>query len=351
MIRLSVVMPTNRDNLTAISRIAQAASWAGPQTEVIIRDNSGSAAKRLLLSQIQTENCHIISAQPCGVHENWWRAFEMTKGEFVLFVCDDDSCFDRGIAALPGMIEKVIDDGSVAGIVGTTIVNGGRGTSIIPGTALHGDTAPERLSLILSSGNTTPILYSAIRRNILKWTIETIRQKPLKLSFDDQLSVLLYALQGKFVPLERLLYCYDPGNWDDFDTAQREDLKYYLQASLDPAINKLHWLLCAFEGAALTRNLPPLSEYSLAQRQAMADVWFGVMFMRFQQSRREDMGSRFSPQAEKLCLKWKASAGQLSFEAILADISQFLALFSPDTASRYFEFWSRLIGARQAPAA
>jgi hypothetical protein len=351
MIRLSIVMPTNRDNLAAISRITQACSLAGPSTEVIIRDNSGSASKRRLLAQIEKENCHIIISDPCGVHENWWEAFEKAKGDFVMFICDDDICFDRGIAVLPQMIEGVIDDASVAGIVGATIVYGARGISTTLCDAFDADNAPARLSLVLSSGNTSSILYSPVRRKVLKWTIETIRQKPFRFSFDDQLSVLLYILQGRFVPLDRLLYCYDPGNWEFLATAQQEHLKYYIGTSLDPALNKLHWLLCAFEGAALIRNLPPLSAYSLSQRQQMADCWFSYMFTKFQQSKQEDLGSAFAADAEKLCVKWKAAAGQLSFEALLADICQFLMLFSVQDAMRYFAYWGNILGLRQAPAA
>ena len=351
MIRLSVIMPTNRDNLTAMSRITQACSWAGPHTEVIIRDNSGSASKSRLLSQIEKKNCHIIVSDPCGPHENWWKAFEQAKGDFVLFVCDDDLCFDRGIAALPEKIEGVMEDPSVVGIVGTTVVDGARGSSIAVISNLNADDALARLAGFLRLGMSPPIFYSPVRRGVLKHTFETIHAKPFQLSFDDQLHVLLYLLQGRFVPLDRVLYCYDSSNWELFGTGQREDLKYYLNASLDPALNKLHWLLCAFEGSVLIRNLAELSSYSLAQRQDLADFWFAAMFKRFQISKREDLGSRYSADAEKLCAKWKAAAGQLSFEAILADICQFLALFSTNDATRYFAFWSNMLGLRQTPAA
>jgi hypothetical protein len=161
----------------------------------------------------------------------------------------------------------------------------------------------------------------------------------------------LYILQGRFVPLDRLLYCYDPGNWDFFATEQQEHLKYYIRASPDPALNKLHWLLCAFEGAVLIRNLAPLSAYSLSQRQQMADYWFSYMFSKFQVAKQEDLGSAFAADAEKLCVKWKAAAGQLSFEALLADFCQFLALFSVGASMKYFAYWGNMLSLRQAPAA
>ena len=66
---------------------------------------------------------------------------------------------------------------------------------------------------------------------------------------------------------------------------------------------------------------------------------------------REDLGSALAAQAEKLCAKWKGAAGQLSFEEMLADICQFMALFSPEDAMAYFTFWAHFLGMRQAPAA
>ena len=351
MIRLSVIMPTNRDNLTAISRIAQACSWAGPHTEVIISDNSGSASKGRLLAQIENENCHIMVGDPCGPQENSRKAFEKAKGDFVMLVCDDDLCFDRGIAALPEKIEGVMHDASVVGIVGTTVVDGARGSSVPAVCDLDADDALARLGGFFRLGMTPPILFSPIRREALTWVTETLRQKPFRFSFDDYISVLLLLSRGRFVNLGRLLYCYDIGNWESFETAQREDLKYYLEASFDPAINKLHWLFCAFEGAVLIRNLVALSGYSLAQRQDMADCWFAHMFKRFQLSKREDLGSPLSIEAEKLCVKWKGAAGQLSFEAILADICEFLVLASPKHAMTYFTYWSSVLDLRKAPAA
>src|SRR5664279_2467933 len=101
MIRLSILIPSNRDNLTAYSRIAQACSWAGSNLEVIVRDNSGSAAKRQLLAQFERENCRIVVSEPCEAYDNWKQILQLAKGDFVFFLSDDDACFDRAIAALP----------------------------------------------------------------------------------------------------------------------------------------------------------------------------------------------------------------------------------------------------------
>ena len=84
MIRLSIVIPSNRDGLTACSRILQACSWAGPRVEVIVRDNSGSAAKARFLSGIERENCRLSVAARFGAHENWREDLNEARGDFVL---------------------------------------------------------------------------------------------------------------------------------------------------------------------------------------------------------------------------------------------------------------------------
>jgi len=351
MIRLSVIMPSNRADLRALSRITQACSWAAPHTEVIIRDNSGDAAKRAFLAQIEKENCHLIVAEPCGAHENGWKALERAQGDFVFLISDDDVCFDRALAELPAKIAEVANDPSVIGITGAIMIDSSKGSNFV---AYRDIGAEDPLMRLVGWAGSTPcnvILFSPIRRDVLKWTAEVLEAKPFRLSFDDQICSMLYLVRGKFAYLDRLLYSYDQHNWESRESAQREDLKCYTAAGLDPAVNKLHWLLCAFEGAALARNLSLAPGYTLAQRQSFADYWFALMFRRFQVDYREGYGSPFADKADTLCAKWKTAAGQLTFEAILADICQFLALTSPAHATRYFDYWRGFIGMRHAPAA
>jgi len=81
----------------------------------------------------------------------------------------------------------------------------------------------------------------------------------------------------------------------------------------------------------------------------MADHWFSVMFARFKGNSRITCDSSFTHQADKLCAKIVASTGQLSFEKMLADISDFFALFSKQRAHAYFEFWSAVLNKRLPP--
>jgi hypothetical protein len=169
------------------------------------------------------------------------------------------------------------------------------------------------------------------------------------LSFHDQILCLLYLLNGKYIPLQRLFYIYDIGVWATAGSAQKRDVDFYTAAGLDPAANKLQWLLCGFEGAALIMNSTCFPNYPRAQRQVIADHWFAVMFARFKRNSRTTYESSFTHEADTLCAKIVASTGQLSFEKMLADISDFFALFSKQRAHAYFEFWSAVLNKRLPP--
>ena len=116
---LSILIATNRPHLLACSRIAQACSWAGPDIEVIVRDNSGDPQKRALLPQFKRDNCNIIIAEPCDSLTNNTELLKLPTGDFIFILADDDFGFDHAIAALPGLISQIRKDSSVAGITGT----------------------------------------------------------------------------------------------------------------------------------------------------------------------------------------------------------------------------------------
>jgi hypothetical protein len=174
---------------------------------------------------------------------------------------------------------------------------------------------------------------------------------PFAFSFNDQIISLLYLLHGKFIRLNRLMYTYDFHNWEATERGQRIDLDYYTAAKQDPAINKLHWFLCGFEGATLIRTLNSIPNYTLQQRQVMADRWFSTMFGRFTGHKREGFGSALSREADILCEKWKSAAGRLSFHEMLADICDFMSLSSKERSQKYYNFWNSILCTGAAPAA
>lgn len=341
--QLSILIGTNRSSLLACSRIAQACSWAGQNIEVIIRDNSGDARKRALLPQFQRDNCNIIIAEPCDALTNVTEIINLARGEFVFLLGDDDFGFDQAIAALPKTIAQLSHDQSVAGITGIYAIESPDASAVVDYKNIDSADAIVRLAGYLECGGPNVMIYAPVRREIFKRVFAFTKKLPFLFSFHDQIICLLYLLNGRFVRLNRLLYLYDAGPWSAAESAQKRDLGFYQTAGLDPAINKLHWFICAFEGAVLIRNSDIFSSVPLGQRQAMADIWFSTMYRRFQGNPRYTFDSTFADEAEKLCTKLRAVSGQLSFQSMLAAISGFISLFSKSRAQTYFDFWDAIV--------
>jgi Glycosyl transferase family 2 len=345
--QLSILIATNRPGLLACSRIAQACSWAGPDIEVVIRDNSGDAQKRALLAQFQRDNCKVIIAEPCDVLTNTTEILKHAKGEFIFLIADDDFCFDHAIAALPGVIEQFGKDSTVVGVTGTYVVEASNDSSIAIYPDAESDDVIKRVVGFLGYGGPNILHYAPVRRELVQRVFAFMNTLPFLFSFHDQIFCLLYLLNGKFIRLQRLLYLYDVGVWEAGESAQKKDVDFYTTAGLDPAINKLHWFLCAFEGAALTLNSDLFPEHSIAERQAVTNSWFEAMFARFKGHERLTFGSPFSSDAEKLCAKLRAMEGTKSFDGMLTDICAVFDLFSKSHAQNYFDFWDAILNKRK----
>jgi glycosyltransferase involved in cell wall biosynthesis len=335
---LSILIPSYNKDLLAYSRIAQACSWATRDVEVIVRDNSGDAFKRDLLTKIKRDHCNIVSTDPCESHENFMETLKLARGDFVFFLADDDFCFDRAIAAIAMATKEIVNDHSMAGITGALVIDGSQGSAVVGYQDLDSSDAAARLSGYLNFRGPNV----AVRRSLALRTFKLMDSMPFHFSFHDQIVSLLYLLGGKFFNLKRLMYLYDAGGWETRDTAQKRDLRYYTAAGLNQAINKLHWLLCGFEGAMIVLNFQLTTGCSAEQRQEMAGRWLAIMFSRFVGVDRQSFGSPFSDDADRLCKKWKSNSAHLLLDQILVDICEFVALFSKDDARRYFDFWNGL---------
>jgi hypothetical protein len=346
-LQLSILLPTNRLGPATIARIAQACSWASPKIQVVVRDNSGSAEKRELLKQFQREHCEIISVDPCGAQENYTELRRLAKGEFVFSISDDDQCIDRAILALPDLIDLSGSDPTVAAMTGTYALETQQGTAIVTYKDIDSDDPAARVSGYLSYGGPNILFYSVLRRQVAERVLDFMKAMPVYLSFHDQILCLLYLLSGKYIKLQRLFYVYDIGVWGLRETAQKQDIDFYRAAGLDSAANKLQWLLCGFEGAAVIMNATEFPAYPVPQRQAIADLWFTTMFNRFKRDTRTTYDSPYTAQADKLCAKIASATGQLSFERVLADISGFFELFSKQRAQAYFDFWDSVLSRRR----
>ncbi len=108
-------------------------------------------------------------------------------------------------------------------------------------------------------------------------------------------------------------------------------------------LNALHWFLCGFEGAVLVRNADLFPKMALPQRQQITDLWFSTMFARFGGHGRIKFESRFNDDAEKLRDRLLQSAGRLSFQDLLVQLCDFIALSSAEKSQNYYKFWHAMI--------
>lgn len=347
--QLSILMGTNRTGLLACSRIAQACSWASPNVEIIVRDNSGDAEKRELLAHFRRDHCNIILADPCDALTNFSEILRIAKGDFLFVLADDDFCFDHAVAEISSLIEVHGNNPAVVGMTGSYVVESNKDSFVIGYPNIESDDVVARACGFLSYGGPNILHYAPVRRDIVLRVFDFMNTLPFYFSFHDQIVCLLYLLNGKFVRLKRFLYVYDLGPWENAESAQQKDLDFYNDAGLDPAINKLHWILCGFEGASLIANPGVLPGLTLAQRQPLADLWFSKMFDRFNRDNRSAFGSPLTEAADRLCQKLQSSTGHLAFQDILASISGFIALSSKAGAQNYFDFWDAVINKRQLP--
>lgn len=341
--QLSILLATNRKGLLACSRIAQACSWASPDIEVIVRDNSGDAQKREFLDLCRRDHCKIIVAEPCDMRKNYSETLRQAKGDFVFVLADDDFCFDHAIPAISKIIDQFGSDSSVVGVTGAYAIETSQRSAIVTYPNIESDDVAARVSGFLSFAGPNIMHYAPIRRQVVERIFAFINAMPAPFSFHDQIFSLLYLLNGKFVRLNRLLYQYDIGDWERPDSSQKRDIDFYTEAGLDPAVNVLHWFLCGFEGAVLVRNASLFPELPAAKRQGITDFWFSLMFDRFKNDARTTLDSRFAGQAGKVREKLLQSTGRLLFPDMLKELRDFIALFSADRANAYYDFWDAMI--------
>ena len=348
--QLSILLPTHRHDLTALARIAQACSWAGPNIEVIVRDNSGNAEKRAALKHLQRDNCTIVSVDECDARENFAGVMRLSKGDFVLVVADDDMCFDQAIAAVPAILDRIAKDASIVGIAGPYVVEAVAGSIVINYKAIDSADPAARVAGYLTETGPNVLYFAVLRREVMQRVIAFIEGLPILCSYHDQIMSMIYLLNGKYHLLPRLFYMYDYGLWENSGTAQRIDANFYAAAGLDPGINLLHWFLCAFEGAVLALHSDAFPQHPPAQRQAIANLWFSTMFQRFKNSKRLTFDSKAAPEMEKACARFQAMAGTVTFDVMLTEICAVLKIFSEAKARDYFDYWDATLNHRKPPA-
>jgi hypothetical protein len=238
--------------------------------------------------------------------------------------------------------EKFADDASVSGITGAYVVEEQRGSIFISYPDIASPDVVKRTFGYIGLQGPNLLFYSALRRTMILDCWRFLDETPFVFPFHDQLLSLMHLLEGRHVDVGRLVLAYDNMNWESVDKAANSDTSGYSAAGMDPAFGRLHWLLCAFEGAWLTLHSRYGAAHTPEQRQAIANRWFEVMFARFAGDSRGNFGSSLGPQADLLCQKWRGLYPHFDLQVLLADICDFIALHSPEKAGLYRDFWQGL---------
>lgn len=346
--KLSLVMPTHRTDALATSRCLHLASLADDGVEVVIRDNSGDPAKPDRLSALAGPAVRIVAAAPCGPSENFAAAFAASSGDFVHFVADDDFILATGVRRLARTLRALGPDaGDVVALAGDYLLESDTGVRHVSVEAL-GDPDPVVRMRAFLGASMGVLFYSAIRRDFLRLQFALLDSLPIAASFHDQLLCALLVASGRVVTVPGTVYVYDATQWSRADRALDSDRRVYRAAGLPPAIDRLHWLLAAVEGATLLAS-PALAPAIGGGGEPLARLWWDEMLRRVRADAREPGATPGAADDDARALRERrAGDDRFAPEAALDDLAEWLRRHAPQAAGPYFAFWSALQPRRNA---
>lgn len=339
---LTLVLPTFRTGPSVLARVCEAVAWGGDEIEVLIRDNSQDPEKKKFLKKLSGPNVRIIFPKPCHAWENLWSLVAEARGEFILPFADDDFLDGDAIPTILETIRRHRDDPSVAGIIGDFMVTGGKFSSFLRFHGLDAATPAGRYAGFIQSGGCSVIVYAMHRAEIFKKVPALFQALPMEFSFHDLVMTSVLFSCGKYVNMERYLYCYGGmGNWNTSEAVIKGDFKYYARHNLQFPTYRLHWLFCAFEGAKIILGNQLAQNITLEERIELARIWM------YDKRRRlagctwgVEMEGSIDATARALWKKWTAERESVQFDEVLADLTEMIACSNPEHAQRYFNFWS-----------
>lgn len=340
--KISLILPTHRISCSALARVFELASADPERFEVVVRDNSENLQKQELLHRIASPALRLFTVRNQGPFENPREALRCATGQFVLLLADDDWISMHGLEQVYRLARASESDASVANVTGTYLIDSSQDASMVRYFGLDSPDPAVRLRSFLQASGLNLLYYSAVRRTIAEWGFEFLEQLPYRFSFHDQLVSLWYLALGRTLLVDRLVYYYDLSEWETAERAFAKDRAMYVSAGLPVEIDRLHWLLCALEGALLL-NSNRLGEKAHYHRKAMVDIWFRWMFKRFREYSR---GTGFRENAVNAAVSrlrngWLEQS-QFDLKALLLSVCEVFDLADPQGAMRYFDFWSNL---------
>ena len=337
--KLSIIMPSHNVGARINANILNVSSMGADDVEVIIRENSGNDEKRKFLSQVHEKNCRILTVDECPGEENAAQLMREAKGDFALFISDDDFTNSHAIASILEEIERIRNNPTIIGTTGLFVLDDASRTNFYCFDKFDTPDPVDRFKAYLGVGAPHVFQFSPLRLDVLRDVWSFASTLPIYMSYHDQLMNSMFLMHGRITYMQRFIYQYHNSNWSTPELCLKNDANYVRKAGLDPSSVRLQWLIAAFEGAQTFIRKYQRVKLPQDQRQALGSYWFSCRFHGFLNTlTRQAEGSQFDAQSISLAEKWRMKT-EMNLDELLGDITAHYALSSPEIAQRYYNFW------------
>ncbi len=337
---LSIGMPSNR-NLTASSKaISSALAYCRAEGyQFVVSDNSGDAAKeKEHAAAFQDDNLHYIKSPPCGVIENWQRAFDATDGAFVLMMGDDDSFFS--FAPEPDF-DKVEDHVAAIkpAVFSYTETIGIQKIDSMP--ILSQNAASRILENLKNASGSNLGFFSFWRREVLKSVMDLwMIHHPTKGSYIDWAAMDGLISSGTAILHPSVCYCYNLQNWSGTRNEINTEVdRHFVNAGLPRGSGAYQVLFMGIDSFIFVGRKD--SPIPTLEREQAATTGLSVYLQNYirglpQSSPHEN--------AEEIAALSQKLIGNDSVEKIFKAISDILDAIQPGLGRKYRDYYEFAIG-------
>jgi hypothetical protein len=337
--KISILIPSNRDNFHTIGALLQLAVFDENKYEIIVRDNSESNIKFDILKKISHSNINIVFSKHCEGEENFYELFRLASGEFVLFLGDDDRLFWDGLNSIYDEISKVASSEKRI-YSGAYLITGGNRDFIYNYTDL--DSQDTNLRIInFTKSKSNYIFYSVIEKGLYTEMFSFLKSMPCLFLYSDQILTLFLLCRSNVFVSDRILINYDYSEWNTTEKAISKDRSYYLKNGLDPEIDQLHILLQAIEGYLFLKSKLNYN-CGLNNLDTSANFWFNSKYNSFLKNTRSISTVN---DTHKACNKLKLKLSNLKsidVNELLNHICEVMSISNIKVSEKYFNFWSKI---------
>lgn len=339
--KISVVCPTNRRSISSYARVCELLSLDPKKFEVIIRDNSECEKKSRFLGSLSLENHQILIVPNNGFKENFSEASKLAKGDYLLFIADDDWFFKSGLEMLHELAVNSQNNKSLTALTGTYLVSSSRGIGSMSYSELDSDNPLSRMQGYLNVGPNL-LYYSAYKKNVFHLSWNLLEKLPYAFCHADLLFVIPSLVLGNIASVNTLCYQWDFGEWEGADKAMGKRAGICQAAGLPKEFSVLDKLLTAVEGAMLI-NSKFLGNYARYDRSEVARLWLQNFFAQYHVC---PFQNHFPDSEEKnrvdLFRSKLFSIGNITLEGLLEEVTGLFSQVDPAGAEKYFKFWSKI---------